>query len=510
MSTEFSAVVSTSRIDYLSTLPDELLETIFRDAYDKHRPRGPLSKHLLPYYERNLYRSIEFKSPQHFHDLEVTLGLKPRLGGLVRNVNFKHLWAPEVKWDPDCGDYIDYPFEDYWFSTNSFPFARILRHLVNLKTLDISNAPSYLGDVATSFLQTKSLQNLRQFTVAVPREKDHLDLQALEWIADLPELQSLSLTTYYFVYGVMGIRKMSRRLTKLKTLSIIGEWVHKEVLENLVLCCPALMSFIFDPSVASGILPTLLPLLPSDLRTLELHSVDIVDSLLPRFQHLTHLRLFGNTFSDNTHLSLLQLHNLQLLEIGDPSSHDFLAQLESLVSGPTRLPELKSLSVEVQAGKGGARMKSPLGEGFDWKRDGWYRGSLSDWSPPLPITSNLSESRRFIQTAAENNIRVGRMEDNLKLMEKYFIEANNRSVALAYFEDDFDPIKMYRRAAKGFGITLPPLVFESLRRDIRITETKLPDKNWFALSLRNADDPDDDEEEEEWTGRSSESESEAE
>ena len=116
-----------------------------------------------------------------------------------------------------------------------------------------------------------------------------------------------------------------------------------------------------------------------------------------------------------------------------------------------------------------------------------------------------------MQVAVENNVSVGKIEDSIKLMENYFIEANNRSVLLAYHEEDFERLKVYRTAARAAGFTLPPLIFESLRRDIRITKTELPNKNWFALSLRNADDPDDDEEEEEeWTGRSSESESETE
>ncbi|GAA5986971.1 hypothetical protein JCM5350_000927 [Sporobolomyces pararoseus] len=56
MSSEPQNSVSTSRTDYLSSLPGELLDSIFRDAYDQDRPTGPLSKHLLPYYEKNLYR----------------------------------------------------------------------------------------------------------------------------------------------------------------------------------------------------------------------------------------------------------------------------------------------------------------------------------------------------------------------------------------------------------------------------------------------------------------------
>ncbi|GAA5986968.1 hypothetical protein JCM5350_000926 [Sporobolomyces pararoseus] len=382
-------------------------------------------------------------------------------------------------------------------------------HLVNLKTLDLSDTPCYLTYVAASILQLKCLDNLRHFTVTLPRKEDHFDLQALEFITDLPLVQSLTITitSYYSRVTIVGFHKMSRQLTQLKTLSLTGRFRNEHGLDNLLLCSTSLSSFTFDSSDSErDILPSLLHLLPSDLRSLEIHSHSNVDSLLPRFQQLTHLRIFGKASSDIIHRSLHQYLNLRLLELQYRSSPNFLVQLESFVVGPNRLPSLEILSTGNYRGREGHRVGVLPKERFD----GFKYIGLSDWQPPFPNAFDIQGLRRFMQVAVENNVSVGKIEDSIKLMENYFIEANNRSVLLAYHEEDFDRLKVYRTAARAAGFTLPPLVFESLRRDIRITKTELPNKNWFALSLRNADDPDDEEEEEEWAGRSSESESEAE
>ena len=283
----------TSRIDRLSNLPDELLDGIFRDAYDEDRPTGPLSKFLLPYYQKNIYRSIELKAPQNFLDFEAILSLNLRLGGLVQNVAFTR--PSGLDWRSEGGHLIDESFK-HRFSSIPSPFARMFSHLVNLKTLDLSDTPCYLTYVAASILQLKCLDNLRHLTVTLPRKEDHFDLPALEFIADLPLVQSLTITitSYYSRVTIVGFHKMSRQLTQLKTLSLTGRFRNEHGLDNLLLCSTSLSRFTFDSSDSErDILPSLLHLLPSDLRSLEIHSHSNVDSLLPRFQQLTHLRIFG-------------------------------------------------------------------------------------------------------------------------------------------------------------------------------------------------------------------------
>jgi len=71
------------------------------------------------------------------------------------------------------------------------------------------------------------------------------------------------------------------------------------------------------------------------------------------------------------------------------------------------------------------------------------------------------------------------------LIEEYFIEANNRAVIHAYDNKNFSYLKEYRQEAAKWDVSLPDFDLDSLGDDLEFIETKLPDRDWFILSLQN-------------------------
>jgi len=93
---------SPNQLDHLSRLPNELLHQIWDDTYSgweeggnegssKEKLTGPLSKRLLGFQQRGLYRTVEIRrwtGPHSFAVLVETVTKQPHLGAMIESLRF--------------------------------------------------------------------------------------------------------------------------------------------------------------------------------------------------------------------------------------------------------------------------------------------------------------------------------------------------------------------------------------------------------------------------------------
>ncbi|GAA5960935.1 hypothetical protein JCM3765_007547 [Sporobolomyces pararoseus] len=81
MSTETTNNVESTRIDYLSLLPNELLEDVFDYAYSSIPPPTlPLSKRLLPFHRKHLYRQISLSFSSRVDKFLTSISSRKEIG----------------------------------------------------------------------------------------------------------------------------------------------------------------------------------------------------------------------------------------------------------------------------------------------------------------------------------------------------------------------------------------------------------------------------------------------
>ena len=266
---------------------------------------------------------------------------------------------------------------------------------------------------------------------------------------------------------------------------------------SLIKACPALLHLEHNSTFVEGSLEfhTYLPSLPSNLHSLSIHGLTDaqprVDSVLPSFAQLRFLRLGDHSYSHLIHSVLLPLSSLVRIHLGkgviDP------AGFVSLIIGSSRLPSLRTIILDFDAGIVGRRIKRPSRAGFNIEFE--MRNcdvNMGDWS-----LSGANDGHQFdpvglqllIEVARENGVVVeGSIFDALENAVAYRIEANNRATIDGLDDKYLDHLEDVRYFASCDGVSLPPLDLDSLDLDrLEIVETELPEQEWFMLSLRNKD-----------------------
>ncbi|GAA5986752.1 hypothetical protein JCM10908_000881 [Rhodotorula pacifica] len=158
--------------DYLSSLPTELLNRIFSDAWADRRPSGPLNRALCPFYDRYQWRSVRINSPARLARFLQITDKRPGLGLHCEEVN--------VKLQPE--------------ELDKRAIVALLARLPNLKTLTVDD----LADTALSYLLTddSALPNtLRQLTIVCSTGtlQDPYHPSRWSWLTRFGHLQSLVL-----------------------------------------------------------------------------------------------------------------------------------------------------------------------------------------------------------------------------------------------------------------------------------------------------------------------------
>ncbi|GAA5856630.1 hypothetical protein JCM5353_001476 [Sporobolomyces roseus] len=450
------------RIDRLSSLPPELLFSIFDLAYDPDNLLlEPLSKRLLPYFRRNLYRQIRLNAESSWSKLQRSVNDSPGLGELVQILDTSAVFVFAEQGQ----------FEEI---VNPFP------RLVSLKTGYIHPIERTSTDLVLPPLQHLSY------------ECDALDIAAFDLLAKL-NLSTLEIN--FNDTDVISRPSPLPRLESLNKLSLVAnvddetlnEPIWESSLINIVDCCPNITSLrLFDPVYPDyRDLLSKIPHLAHQITSLELDSprlassYDIAcDDLLPQFSNLIHLSLGDGTITESFPSHLRHLPHLASLRLG-PDTHIYIeaADFLSLLEGPTRLPSLGRLTFDCFGGKTGRRVKvgdevkddATLG----MKADGWERPSLGhegDDHYPWEVVRACRASRIELN---------GDPPGALTIEEEYDLEEANRSVLRCLQLKSLDDITCGDGSASFDRIPVDNLDPQNLK----LVKTEIPEKNWFRLSL---------------------------
>ncbi|GAA5852582.1 hypothetical protein JCM5353_006902 [Sporobolomyces roseus] len=213
--------------------------------------------------------------------------------------------------------------------------------------------------------------------------------------------------------------------------------------------------------------------------------------VLPHSSSSSHysIRLGDRCYSSTIHSALIQLPLLTHVHLGSGSLDP--VGFHSLVTGPTRLLSLKSITLDFSPLPRGERTPRPseIVRGVDGEIDG-LGIEMRDWRFPAEwsgVPLNVGAYEELDRLAKENGIVIdGTIEVALDWCRNYHLESNNRAVLDAYHRQDLTHLCRIRSSAAEAGVTLPDIAFDSLDTDrLEIVEIDLPEQDWWVLSLRN-------------------------
>jgi len=470
---------SSPQIDHFSSLPNELLDDIFDQAYTYSPPSHPLSKRLLPFFEQHFYRKVSISSFPRCTILHETISAQPYKGHLVAQMNLSALQDPT--------------------EANLDLLASLFSVVPNLTHLDCSLL-TYLYERTPGI--TDSLSRLQSLTIPIrPDHRDddqraYLELEQLVFLQDLPEVYDLTLNSYRFYPDdtINGFEHLW--LPHLHRLRIEGEGAEDHSVSFITARCPALLHLALHSTWYENLkLYGYIDSHPLSLRSLSLSIEnglvvvhDQQDSL-ERFTQLQSLHLGDLCYDRDVASTLLKLPLLVDIHLGQGlfEPDDFLP----LVSGPTRLLFLKSIILDADFGNIGKKISAPSTKGFDTTRE-LQRCPIEmiDWRLPEQgedVTFEGIGLKRLIEVGKENGVTVkGGVLTALRMVDDYHIEANNRAILFTYTHHTLDHLHEARDAASQDGVALPPPDLDSLDLDrLEIIEIVLPEQDWYMLSLRN-------------------------
>jgi len=338
-----------------------------------------------------------------------------------------------------------------------------------------------------------SLLSVKSVSTEPWDDEGFFNVHYFAFLASLPSLTDL--TVYDWLSNTVAHfeEEEALQLPNIKTLRIEGGGADENSIKALVDLCPALLSVALNTTYDddSTSYAGALQILPLTLRSLTLESgyakIKPTDHLLFRFSQLRFLDLDKGCYSATIHTVLSHLPLLVDLRLGrgtiDPIG--FL----TLVSGPTRLVNLKLMILDLEAGAPGERLKqesfkaSTLGDRMnDWVLSCDLRdGSETEEN----YVVNLSD---LISVAEGNGVRIeGTVHAALKNFGDYWIESNNRSVLKMYFaHDTFDHLRYIGAKAAQVGLSLPQLDPDSLNPiRFELVKIDLPERNWYMYTLRS-------------------------
>ncbi|EMS18668.1 uncharacterized protein RHTO_05771 [Rhodotorula toruloides NP11] len=93
---QVEAPPSPPAVDRLSKLPMELLQKIFDDAYATDKPTEPLSRTLLPLFDRCVWRDVKVVGDKRLVAFCATFQTRPSVGRHCRTLKVEHLRSPAV------------------------------------------------------------------------------------------------------------------------------------------------------------------------------------------------------------------------------------------------------------------------------------------------------------------------------------------------------------------------------------------------------------------------------
>jgi len=465
------------RIDYLSSLPNELLDDIFEHAYTESPPSRPLSKRLAHWFEKHLFRKVLLSSHARSSQFLRSLSAQPRKGKFVQ-----YLDLPERTVD-------GYPDTDFYKSL--FP---LLPNLIHLESAVTSLLPN---DGADHFEALPSLESLAFPIISHGNEfdedqDDRLDIGQLACLESLPRLTSLTIYDWRIYSNESLEQSRPLSLPRLESLRIEGTGAEDATVGYLIAKCPSLRHLAIhstwedDVRAVFGALkiyPIMLVSLSVSIRSSAYMIVHYDEADLARFTQLRSLHLGDQCYDKAIVSTLRKLLLLVDIHLGQgPLEPD---NLLPFVSGPDRLLFLKTIRLDADRGNIGEKISSPSGQDFDetWELER-CPVEMSDWRLPDrddDVTLEVIGLKRLIEVGKENGITVGGgVLSALQTVDDYHLEADNRAIIATYF---VGMARLRQVRSEGFEDGFPP--YSAKLGEFEIVETELPERDWFALDLRS-------------------------
>lgn len=316
------------QIDYLSSLPPELLIIIFDFAHDPASPLPrPLSKTLFPYFRRNFYSHVRLNSASSLAKFLSTIEEDSTIGPLINEL--------------DAGS------TSTESSETRNDFLEVLRLLPALRSAETPKL--------SSLCRTVNEDNKHYFVKLVSLQYYCSDISPADLVI-LSEFTNLKHLGFSFkTVNAEAAQYGSGPIESVESLTISlceGQWNsslaffvdHFKNLKSLTLWdySPDFHDFLLHLQLAPSLLSLALTSGPLSMG----YSADSCDHLLPRFRNLEHVELGYQTLSFSLPTYLRQLPNLKSLRLGPETCFHFpnLGDLPPLIQGPDRLPNFKSLT----------------------------------------------------------------------------------------------------------------------------------------------------------------------
>ncbi|GAA5854629.1 hypothetical protein JCM3766R1_003127 [Sporobolomyces carnicolor] len=446
-------------VDRLSSLPPELLTVIFDLAHDPEDPlTEPLSRTLLPYFRRNLYRHVQLVYRGSRLAFSETIRAHPALGSLVRQLDIHYLWI--------------------WGELDAAMLTGVFRHLGRLETLAIPSHP--ISDLALS-----SIPHL----VSLASSCAVLRFSHLEDLVHLVHLRRLQIS--FDRFDVAGEDRLgSSQLQQVMELSLQcdpqGLTIWNRHLARFVDRFPRLASLaVFDPSLPD--FTDLLAHISTSTRSLTSLSLstelqgDVVDyrceHYLPRFQNLERVDLCEGIISSALPAFLRQLPNLSYIRLG-PDTHYNLPLVDpllSLVQGPDKVPTLKTLVFDAIGGEIGKRIDVGESGVLSMDEDGWELPDFAEW--------HEKDLQKLQDAGRRSGVKVeGTSFNTFAVIASYELERANRYILEAYRSRSLTRYLGLRKS--GFSGRLPDINADKLDLDnLKLVKIDLPEEGWFQLTL---------------------------
>ncbi|GAA5960959.1 hypothetical protein JCM3765_007555 [Sporobolomyces pararoseus] len=475
MSTETTS--HSTRTDHISLLPNELLGDIFDYAYSSSPPPTlPLSKRLLPFHQKHLYRQITLSSPTQVNKFLTSMSTRNENGKLVKSLEF----------DRDEDGVI----ESIEVLENLFPLLPNVEHLeLHPYEVDICQRSKILFSTLTNIISVTT-----EPAYVGEYEGEYINLNSFAFLSTLPSLHTLEIYEWTYNSEIDPAFEETFELPYVKTLRIEGKGAEESTVAILANLCPALLHLKLNCTWEDEInFDWCISQVPASLECLELSSCSSRPNLSPhlftRFTNLRSVNLDDGCYPKTIHTTLQQLPHLRKVRLGGGaiSPNGFL----TLFSGPARLVHLETIVLDFYVGERGICVED-LSEDLE----------MEDWKMPLASVKvsedevdnmlPVDELKQVIETAEENGITVeGTIYEALENLQDYVIEKSNRAVLSFYNQGkgSWRSLIIAELDADCTGVSIPrhnlgPLDFNR----VELVKTELPERDWFVFSLKKKEE----------------------
>ncbi|BGP42683.1 hypothetical protein JCM10449v2_006695 [Rhodotorula kratochvilovae] len=418
-----SSSTATDKPPPLLWLPNELLDEIFRLAYQDEPVHKPICRRLYPIQQKYLYRRVRLDSYEALGSFCFAVRTVPVVRKHVVELDLRMTGEKNcvskdgLEHTPSIGDDESDDEDGVSQVVTTLQLSVLLARLPSLRVLDLQELDDALMKVVfrgkTTPQNLALLEVLKISTRNLSEVDEHDDEGAwLRQLAQLSHLKEFHLRQREFGIVLPSVKLPTPTLPSLTTLVIVGsaceEWVQP-TLRDLV---PNLLHLKLEELEENPQFAEILRSTPVSLRSLILSSavsltfqapaLAVLDNVLPRFTRIEHLALCEGAFTPNGIVPCLRsLPSLRSLSFGlGTLATDEL--LLSLVDGPFHLPHLRRLTLDHVECARGPTMKSK-GWKFPPEQDALLFHLWQGWVEPVWGPACSEEGIKVAVVAARAN-----------------------------------------------------------------------------------------------------------